>query len=116
MRLAERAHELAIATESVFVLHIDVETGRYWVTGKQAGDMAPRQGLEGQLPEEVAITDVDLSEESRTVENVITIEFSPEGWRDPVLVTITSSDGQTVSLAIDEWFGEMDLIGDRPDG
>jgi len=116
MRLAEHAHELAIATESAFVLHINVETGQYWVTGKQVDNAADQRSLEGQLPEEVTITDVDLPGDDRTFEHVMTIEFSPEGWCDPAVVTITSSDGQIVKLVIDEWFGGVDLIGDRPAG
>ncbi len=116
MRLAKHAHELAMVTESAFVLHIDVETGRYWVTGKQVDNAVPQRSLGGQLPEEVAITDVEPAAEDGAFESVLAIEFSPEGWCDPVLVTITSSDGQTVKLAIDEWFGEIDLIGDKPAG
>jgi len=116
MRLAKYVHELAIATESAFVLHIDMETGQYWVAGKQVDNAAGQRSLGGQLPEEVAITDVKLPGEDRVLENVLTIEFSPEGWCDPAVVSITSSEGQTVRLVIDEWFDGMSLLGDKPAG
>lgn len=120
MRLAKHAHELAIATESAFVLHINLETGQYWVASKQA-DNAPasaatQRSLGGRLPEEVTITDVKLPGEDRALENVLTIEFSPEGWCDPAVVSITSSGGQTVKLVVDEWFDGMNLNGDKPAG
>jgi prepilin-type N-terminal cleavage/methylation domain-containing protein len=120
MRLAERAHEMAIATESALLLHIDLETGRYWITSKQAGnlsaDAAGQRSLGGQLPEDVTFTDVKLQGEDRALESVLTIEFSPEGWCDPAVLDITSSDGRTVQLTIDEWFGAMNLNGDRSAG
>jgi hypothetical protein len=120
MRLAKYAHELAIATESAFVLHIDLETGQYWVASKvadnEAANAAGQRSLAGQLPPEVTITDVKRPGQERTLENALTIEFSPEGWCDPAVVSLTSSGGETVKLAIDEWFDGMDLIGDKPAG
>ncbi|MBN1507509.1 MAG: hypothetical protein JW955_11720 [Sedimentisphaerales bacterium] len=113
MRLAKHAHELAIATESAFVLHIDRETGEYWVAGKQAGE---RRSFAGSLPEGVLITDVKLLGEDRPVEKVLAVEFSPEGWCDPVVLSLTSSDGRTVRLAIDEWFDAMCLDGEEQAG
>jgi hypothetical protein len=115
MRLAEYTHQMAIATESVFILHIDAEAGRYWVTGEQIGDVA-RKSMEGQLPEEVTIADVGLPGDDRTVQHVVALEFSPEGWCDPAIVTITSSDGRIVKVVIGEWFGAIDITGDRPAG
>jgi len=120
MRLAKHAHELAIATESAFLLHIDLETGQYWVVSKQGdstpGSAAGQRSLGGRLPEGVTITDVKLPGEDRSVEKVLTIEFSPEGWCDPAVLSLTSSDGQTVKLAIDEWFDATNLNGDERAG
>ena len=114
MRLAKYAHELAIATESAHVLHIDLKTGQYWVSNTQADNGL--RNLGGQLPEEVRVIDVKFPGEDRPLENVLMIEFSPEGWCDSAVVSLASSDGQIVKLAIDEWFGGMDLIGNKPAG
>lgn len=62
------------------------------------------------------VSDSQRPGEDRVPEHVLTIEFSPEGWCDPAVVTLTSADGQVVKAAIDEWFGAMVLIGDRPAG
>jgi hypothetical protein len=72
--------------------------------------------MEGQLPEEVTIADVGLPGDDRTVQHVVALEFSPEGWCDPAIVTITSSDGRIVKVVIGEWFGAIDITGDRPAG
>lgn len=114
MRLAKRAQELAIATESAFLLRIDPRTGQYWVVSRQIDSATGGQDLSGQLPEEVAITDVETPAEDRSLEGVLAIEFSPEGWCDPVVVSLTSLDGRTVKLAVNEGFDDMGLIGDKP--
>ena len=116
LRTAEYARELAIASESAFLLRINVETGSYRVTGK-SGDgeftaLAPSD-LRGQLPREVEITDTD-SPGNDPVEGVLTIEFSPEGWCDPATLKFAAPDGQVVTIVIKEWAGGMELLCKDP--
>jgi prepilin-type N-terminal cleavage/methylation domain-containing protein len=120
MRVAKYAQELAVATESRFVLSIDVETGRYWVTGPQSGKEAAGAtigpALEGQFSGGVTVADVQVPGGHWAAESTLAVRFSPEGWCDPALIRITSSEGRTVQIVIGEWFGQIELIGDDPTG
>lgn len=119
-RLAKYARELAIATESTFVLTIDANARDYGVAGKQHGKesaaVTVSSDLRGRLSDDVSITNVELTGEDWDPENRLIIEFNPEGWCDPVTVSLTSLDGRTVNLVIGEWSDEIDLIGDNSTG
>jgi prepilin-type N-terminal cleavage/methylation domain-containing protein len=115
-RLAKYARELAIATESISVLSINANTRDYGVAGKQHGkesaDVTVPSDLRGRLGADVGITNVELTGEDWDPQNSLIIEFSPEGWCDPVTVNLTSSDGRTVSVVIGEWSDEIDPVSD----
>jgi Tfp pilus assembly protein FimT len=114
-RLVKHAQELAVATESTCVLSLEGNTGNYWIASKQqdpsAAVAAPAE-LKGRLGQEVTITNVELTEEEWDPMSPVILEFSPEGMGDPARITLTSTDGRSVSVVIGEWSDEIELIGD----
>ncbi len=114
LRLVQHARDLAVATESTFVLSLDLNTGDYWIASQQqdrvAGVVAAPSDLKGRLGEDVEITKVELLEEDWDPEHPVTMEFSPEGTGDPVTLRLTSSDGRTVSVMIGEWSDEIEPV------
>jgi len=117
IRVARYAHEWAVTTESAVLFHIDAETGNYW-----AADQAPREeasenpwgrALRGRLADEVRITDVQWPQDDRVTEDVVVIEFRPDGWNDSVAVKMTSSDATTVEVVFGERLGEVELVGEE---
>jgi prepilin-type N-terminal cleavage/methylation domain-containing protein len=117
LRLAKYARELAIATESTFVLSLDPNTGDYWVAGKE-GDrqsgavVAVPSDLKGHLSEEVRVADVELAGDDWDPRHPVTMEFGPEGSCDAVAVSLTSSEGRTVRVVVGEWSEEIDPPND----
>jgi len=120
VRAARYAHEWAVTTESAVSLHIDTETGKYW-----ASDQAMREGasespwgrdLRGRLADDVEITALQYRGEDRVAEDVLVVEFRPHGWNDPFVVTMTSSDGETVKIVFGDRLGEVELVGEEGGG
>jgi prepilin-type N-terminal cleavage/methylation domain-containing protein len=119
-RLAKHARELAVVTESTFVLSIDANTGDYWLASKphdkEAVAVTAPSDLRGRLSEDVRITDIELTGEDWDPENTVMMEFGPEGSCDPVTVCLTSAEGWTVRVVIREGSDEIDLVGDERAG
>lgn len=120
VRIAKHAHEFAVATESMFLLHVDVAAGRYWVSS-QGSDSGPDSAaaypsLKGQLGDGVAISHVELAEDTTTLEDILSIRFSPDGWSDSVMMTLTLPDGVSVTAVIGEWFGDVELVSEDSAG
>jgi len=117
VRVARYAHEWAVTTESALSLHIDMETGNYWVADQAAEGGASEQtrgrGLRGRLADEVKITDVQWPGDDRVTEDVLVIEFRPDGWNDSVAVRMTSSDAKTVEIVFGERLGEVELVSEE---
>jgi len=116
LRTAQYAQELAIARESPLVLRIDMETGSYRVIsgdGLQESTPAFSADLQGQLPRDVTVTAIDSLGASRA-EDVLSVEFRPDGWCDPSELRFTASDGRTVMVVIAEHAGEMELRREGP--
>ncbi len=114
-RLAQHARELAVATESTFVLSLDVNTGDYWIASKQdklAAAVAAGSDLRGRLGADVRVTRVEMTDEDWDSERPVTMEFSPEGTGDPARISLTSLDERTVTVAIGEWSDEIESISD----
>ena len=120
VRLAKHARELAVATESTFVLSVDGNTGDYWIASKQhdepAAAVAAPSDLRGRLGEDVRVTNVELTEEDWDPERPVTMEFSPEGTGDPARIGLTSSDERTVTVVIGEWSDEIEPVSDDVTG
>jgi len=115
-RTGRYAHELAVATESVFLLQVDPSAGTYRVIAPAANeDSREAMGhleLRGRLPPEVEIRRVEFLGESWVSEDPLKIRFSPDGWCDSTTISMAGSDGTVAGIVIGEWFGEIEVIGE----
>ncbi|MBN2130861.1 MAG: prepilin-type N-terminal cleavage/methylation domain-containing protein [Sedimentisphaerales bacterium] len=115
VRVARYAHEWAVTTESAVSLHIDTETGNYWAADRAmregAGESPWGRDLRGRLADDVEITGLRWRGEDRVAADVLVVEFRPDGWNDPFVVKMTSSDAETVEVVFGDRLGEVELVG-----
>lgn len=113
--VAKYAREVSICTQSMHLLHVDRQAGTYWVATRTVdGELTPPAnglGLSGQLPDGVRFGTIELPGGDSLSEAVVVIRFSPEGWCDPAIVSIVSSDGLMVRVRINEWPAGTGLSG-----
>ena len=111
--VAEYAHQRAAYTQLTHLLHLDTEKGTYWVTAETADGRAATTidglGLKGRLPEGVQFASVEIPGMKTSSQDVVTVEFSPQGWADPATIHVVSSSGQAISIAIDELSGCVEM-------
>ena len=114
VRVVRHIHELAVATESAFFLHIDVEAGEYWTSSQDVeggpGSATRPAHLKGQFGDGVTLRRLGSSNDDVAPEDVWTMEFSPDGWSDSASMVLTSSDGRRVEVIVKGWFGDVELV------
>jgi prepilin-type N-terminal cleavage/methylation domain-containing protein len=112
--IAEYAHQRAVCTHVTHLLHFDIEKGEYWVTAQTSdGKVTPIPdglNLKGRLPEGAQFSGIEFRGTRADLEDVITIEFSPQGWIEPVTVYIASSKGGKMSVVINEMLGNVETF------
>ena len=112
--VAEYAHQRAVCTHVTHLLHFDIEKGKYWVTAQTSdGKVVPiADGLNlmGRLPEGVQFSGIEFRGTRANLEDVITIEFSPLGWIEPVTVYVASSEGGKMSIVMNEMSGNVETF------
>lgn len=108
LHVVQYSRELAVATESTFVLSFDVNTGSYSVAGKESG--AGGSELKGKLGDQVTVARIELTGNDWDPQRPVKVEFDPEGTCDPVTLSLISTDGQTVSVLIGANSDEIDPV------
>jgi len=112
--VAEYAHQRAVCTHVTHLLHFDIEKGRYWVTAQTSdGKVVPIAdgiNLMGRLPEGVQFSGIEFQDMRTDSKNIVTIEFSPQGWIEPVTVYVASSEGRKMSIVMNEMLGYVETL------
>ncbi len=112
--VAEYASQRAVSTHLTHLLHFNIEQGTYWVTAHtQDGKLMPMTdglNLTGKLPEGIQFSGIDFRDIRSDLENVVTIEFSPQGWIEPATVYIASSKGRKMSIVMHEMLGYVETL------
>ena len=112
--VAEYAHQRAICTHVTHLLHFNIKEGRYWVTAQTSdGKVVPiADGLNlmGQLPEGVQFSGIEFQDMRTDSKNIVTIEFSPQGWIEPVTIYVASSEGRKMSIVMNEMLGYVETL------
>ena len=112
--VAEYAHQRAICTHVTHLLHFNIKEGRYWVTAQTSdGKVVPIAdglNLKGRLPEGVQFSGIEFQDMRTDSKNVVTIEFSPQGWIEPVTVYVASSEGRIMSIVMNEMLGYVETF------
>ncbi len=111
--IADYAYNRAASTRQVHILHIDKEKGLYWVTSRKTDgqEMPVTEGLnlKGRLPEGVKFLDIKIQGIGSYLLDSTTITFSPEGWAEPATIRMACSTGETMSVIIDEFSGQVKI-------
>lgn len=111
---AEYAHQKAISTHLTHLLHINIEQGTYRVTAQtQDGmpvPMADGLNLTGRLPDDVQFAAIEFRDVKGNFEDVVTIEFSPQGWIEPATIYMTCDDGGNMSIVMHEMLGYIETL------
>jgi len=112
--VAEYSHQRAVCTHVTHLLHFDIEKGKYWVTAQTPdGKVMPIPdglNLRGQLPEGVQFSGIEFQDMRTDSKDVVTIEFSPQGWIEPVTVYVVSSEGREMSIVMNEMLGYVETL------
>lgn len=109
--IAEYAHHQAICSQSTHLLHINTVEGTYWVTGEAPDDEAvsiPAGLPKGRLPEGVQFTKIEFRGTNTCSQDIVTVEFSPQGWIEPATALVVSSRGRKMSIVMDELSGSIE--------
>lgn len=112
--IAEYARQRAVSTHFTHLLHFNIEQGTYWVTALMPdGKLMPMtDGLnfKGRLPEDIRFSGIDFPDIRTDSGDVATIEFSPQGWIEPVTVYVASSKGRKMSIVMHEMLGYVETL------
>ena len=112
--VAEYAHQRAVSTHLTHLLHFNIEQGTYWVTahtpdGKEV-PMADGLNLTGRLPESIRFSGIEFPDIKTDSEEVVTIEFNPQGWLEPATVYVSSLEGRKMSIVMHEMLGYVETL------
>ena len=112
--IAEYARQRAVSTHFTHLLHFNIEQGIYWVTAHTPdGKLMPMTdglNLKGRLPEDIRFSGIDFPDIRTDSGDVVTIEFSPQGWIEPVTVYVASSQGRKMSIVMHEMLGYVETL------
>ncbi len=112
--IAEYARQRAVSTRLTHTLHFNIEQGTYWVTAHTPdGKLMPMSdglNLKGQLPEGIQFSGIEFRDIRSDLENVVTIEFSPQGWLEPATVYVASLEGRKMSIVMHEMLGYVETL------
>jgi Tfp pilus assembly protein FimT len=112
--IAEYARQRAVSTHLTHVLHFNIEQGTYWITAHAPdGKLMPMTdglNLKGRLPEDIRFSGIDLPDIRTDSGDVVTIEFSPQGWIEPATVYVASLEGREMSIVMHEMLGYVETL------
>ena len=112
--IAEYARQRAVSTHLTHVLHFNIEQGTYWVTVHTPdGKLIPMTdglNLKGRLPEDIRFSGINFPDIRTDSGDVVTIEFSPQGWIEPATVYVASLEGREMSIVMHEMLGYVETL------
>jgi hypothetical protein len=66
--------------------------------------------LNGRLPEDIRFSGIDFPDIRTDSGDVVTIEFSPQGWIEPATVYVASLEGRKMSIVMHEMLGYVETL------
>ncbi len=107
----EYAYQQAASKRVTYYFNINIENGAYWVTRQNKNGLEvsanEQLNLEGYLPDGVTVLSVILFDENIISQDAIAIRLNPDGYADPAEIVLTCSSGEMMSIAIDEYSGQI---------
>lgn len=111
---AEYVHQRAICTHLTHLLHFHIEERRYWVTAQTPDNkvmlIADGLNLTGRLPERVYFSGIEFRDKRVDSKDAVTIEFNPQGWIEPAIIYVASSQGREMSIVMNEMSGKVETF------
>lgn len=112
--IAEYTRQRAVSTHFTHMLNFNIEQGTYWVTAfAPDGRLMPITdglNLKGQLPEDIRFSGIEFPIIKSVTGDIITIEFSPQGWIEPATVYVASSKDSTMGIIMHEMLGYVETF------
>ena len=112
--IAEYARQRAVSTHFIHMLNFNIEQGTYWVTAHTPdGRLMPITdglNLKGRLPEDMRFSGIEFQDIRSDLGEVVTIEFSPQGWIEPATVYVACSQGSTMGIVMHEMLGYVETF------
>ncbi len=107
----EYAYQQAASKRLTYFLNINSINGTYWISRQNKYDLEAAVNeqlkLDGVLPKGVHFLSIKLFDENIISQDTIAIRLSPDGYADPVEIVLTCSSGEAMSIAIDEYSGQV---------
>lgn len=114
------ARNQAACKRLVYLFHIDIDHGEYWVTaGESTDDSGEKKpalaDLCGRLPDGVRFQDVEVAGSVPADHGVVVLRFRPEGWADPATIRMAGPGGVARSVVITAPCGLVETSESRYD-
>ena len=110
--ILEYAYQQAACRQLTYLFNIDLVEGTYWISNqnKDGREVKVKEKfkLDGNLPEGVKFLNVKLFGENVINKNTITVRLNPDGYADPAEIVLTCSTGETMSIRINEFSGQIE--------
>jgi Tfp pilus assembly protein FimT len=112
--VAEYAHQRAVSTHLIHRLVINIEHGTYNVTAHKADGqlvtISDDLSLKGRLPENIYFAGIDFQDRKSESGEESSIEFSPEGWIEPVTIYVACLEGRKMGIVMHEMLGSVEIL------
>ncbi len=103
----------AVEHQREYILHVNMESGRLWVSGEadvdeeETGVAAPETGEEFITPEGARILDVEFPSGWKTNSGEAGIRFYPKGWSDRAFIHLEDEAGRERSFLIETFLPKV---------
>jgi prepilin-type N-terminal cleavage/methylation domain-containing protein len=103
----------AVRDQKFYVLNIDLDNNRFWITDESMVDEETLQGAVKQsytLPGDVRIMDVEFPGKERTMNGIAEIFFYKKGYSDQAVIHIEGDDERKMSVLIEPFLPSIKLV------
>jgi prepilin-type N-terminal cleavage/methylation domain-containing protein len=105
--------EKAIKDRLDYSLHIDIDTGGYWISNEAMTDENRQEAMENAYlsPDDVRVVDVEFPKSGKTAHGIVDIRFYKKGYSDKVLVHIEDDESSQRTLLIEPFLKQIFTYG-----
>ena len=99
----------AIREQSVYFLHFDLESNRFWIdsTGMTEEERARAAEKAAPLPEGIRVLDIWFSGKGKKMSGQTAIRFNKKGYVQPSVIHLGSDDGRQFTLVLSPFLGRI---------
>lgn len=99
----------ATREHKAYIVHFDLERNRVWVTSAGMGEEEKVLARERAFtcPSDVRIMDVWRTGKGKSIDGVVTIQFSKKGYTEQTAIHLVAEDGRRFTLVISPFLGTV---------